>query len=120
MEREPRDTQWEQEILEVLTGLREWRAAHPQATLAEIEAAVDDRLDAVRARLVEEAAQASRAASLREVPEAERPRCPDCGQALVERSRARRTLTVRGNRQLHLERSYGVCPACGVGLFPPG
>jgi RNase P subunit RPR2 len=120
MDREPPDAQWEPEIMAMLTGLREWRAAHPHATFAEIEAAVDDRLDELRARMVEEAAQASRAASLREVPEAERPRCPDCGQTLVERNRARRTLTVRGNRPIHLERSYGVCPACGAGLFPPG
>jgi YgiT-type zinc finger domain-containing protein len=120
MDQEPRDSQWEAEIMEVLTGMREWRAAHPHATFVEIEAAIDERLDGLRARMVEEAAQASRVARLRELPAEERPRCPDCGQGLVERSRARRTLTVRGNRQIHLERSYGVCPACGVGLFPPG
>jgi hypothetical protein len=115
-----RDERWEQEIVEVLSGMREWRAAHPHATFVEIEAAVDERLASLRARMVEEAAQASRAAQLRALPAEERPRCPDCGQVLVDRGRARRTLTVRGNRQVHLERSYGVCPACGVGLFPPG
>jgi hypothetical protein len=114
MEQEPRDAQWQQEIREVLSRMREWRAAHPHATFVEIEAAVDERLDGLRARTVEEAAQASRAARLWELPAAERPRCPACGQVLVDRSRSRRTRTVRGNRQVHLERSYGVCPACGV------
>jgi YgiT-type zinc finger domain-containing protein len=114
------DPEWERLVMEVLTGMREWRVAHPRATLVEIEAAVDERLDGLRARMVEDAALASRAARLRELPEAERPRCPECGQFLVERGRPTRTLTVRGNRQIHLERSYGVCPACGAGHFPPG
>jgi YgiT-type zinc finger domain-containing protein len=114
------NAQWEQLVTEVLTGMQEWRVAHPHATLAEIEAAVDERLDGLRARMVEDAAVASRAAQLRELPEAERPRCPDCEQLLVERGRPTRTLTVRGNRQIHLERSYTVCPACGAGHFPPG
>ena len=31
---------WEHLVQEVLTGRRDWRAAHPKATFAEIEAAV--------------------------------------------------------------------------------
>jgi hypothetical protein len=99
--------------------MQDWRTAHPRASFAEIEAAVDERLARVRARMLEEAALASRAADVGALPVAERPRCPDCGQAVVDRGRHTRTLTVSGNQPVCLERSYAVCPACGAGLFPP-
>ena len=38
-----RDAHWRELAEEVLTGFREWREAHPTATLAEIEAALDAR-----------------------------------------------------------------------------
>lgn len=36
--------QLQRESEEILTGMREWRIAHPKATFAEIQTAVDDRL----------------------------------------------------------------------------
>ena len=38
------DGRWAGEAEAVLTGFKEWRLAHPQATLTEIEAALDARL----------------------------------------------------------------------------
>lgn len=104
---------------EVLTGMQDWRAAHPRATFAEIEAEVETQLSRLRVRLLEDAALASRAADLTAATEAERPACPQCGQGLQARGRRTRQITVRGNRAVHLERTYAVCPACGTGLFPP-
>lgn len=46
------DAEWERLNQEALRELRDWRAAHPKATLREIEIAVDGRLAAARARLV--------------------------------------------------------------------
>ena len=37
---------------EVITGMAEWRGQHPRATLSEIEAALDERLARVRARML--------------------------------------------------------------------
>ena len=51
-------SEWRRLADEVWIGLAEWRLAHPRATLGEIEAAVDERLAAVRARLVQDLARA--------------------------------------------------------------
>ena len=48
---------------EVLTGVRDWRTAHPRATFAEIEAAVEERLSGLRAQLLQDVALASAAAA---------------------------------------------------------
>ena len=56
--------QWRALSDEVLTGMQDWRAAHPQATFAEIEAEVAAHLGRLRAQMVEDAALTSRAAGL--------------------------------------------------------
>ena len=54
------DARWATEAGAVLSGFKEWRQAHPRATLVEIEAALDARLAVMRARLLEDAALAER------------------------------------------------------------
>jgi YgiT-type zinc finger domain-containing protein len=112
--------QWQVLTEEVLSGMEDWRAAHPKATFAEIEAAVDERLGRMRARMLEAAALASAAADVSGSAVSERPTCPHCGKALVARGKRERTLRVPGKQTVTLRRSYAVCPACGTGLFPPG
>jgi YgiT-type zinc finger domain-containing protein len=112
--------QWQVLTEDVLSGMADWRAAHPKATFAEIEAAVDERLGRMRARMLEAAALASAAADVRGSEAADRPVCPDCGQVLAARGVRERTLRVPGQQTVTLARSYTVCPACGAGLFPPG
>ena len=114
------DERWEALIAEVTTGLRAWRAAHPRATFREIEAALDERLDRARARMLEEAALTSPAADLAGQPAAERPRCPNCSGAVQARGQQERAVTVQGDQTVRLRRSYAVCTACGAGVFPPG
>jgi YgiT-type zinc finger domain-containing protein len=109
---------WRAMTAEIVTGIAEWRQRHPRATLGEIEAAVDERWAAARARIVQEAALASAAADLGRTPE--RPACPRCGARMEARGRGERTLTTHGDRAIRLRRSRAVCPACGAGLFPPG
>jgi YgiT-type zinc finger domain-containing protein len=94
----------------VEAALRDWHAAHPQATLAEIEQMVDHLWHPVRASLVSRVAGEA----------ATDPRCPRCGMALVKRGRRRRRLTTHGDATLQLERDYQRCPACGEGFFSPG
>jgi YgiT-type zinc finger domain-containing protein len=115
-----RAARWRVLSEEVLSGMADWRAAHPRATFAEIEAEVEAQLARLRVRLLEDAALASRAADLAAQPASERPPCPACGQPLEPRGQQTRTLTVRGDQAVHLRRSYAVCSACGTGLFPPG
>lgn len=108
------------EIAEAVAGLRDWRAQHPRATFAEIEAAVDERFNAARARVLGELAQLSEAADLAGRPVRARARCPDCGGRLAPRGKRRRAVVTQGAKEVVLERDYALCPACGRGVFPPG
>jgi DNA-directed RNA polymerase subunit RPC12/RpoP len=111
---------WHTDAEEVLLGLTEWRLQHPRATLAEIEAAVDEKMVGMRARMVERMALASRAADLAGAPAGERARCTRCGAELRPRGKKTRRLVTQGGQELRLARDYAVCPSCGTGLFPPG
>ena len=108
---------WPELSEEVVTGMKEWRLQHPKATLREIETALDERLGRLRARMLQDAALASDQADW---TEAEAPRCPECGAGLRARVQAERHLQTHGGQEIKLVRRYGVCPACGAGIFPPG
>jgi YgiT-type zinc finger domain-containing protein len=112
--------QLQRESEEIMTGMREWRVAHPRATFAEIQEAVDERLDRLRARLLEEIALASRAAEGGALTEPERPSCPACGTRMTPRGTRTRTVLVQGDQPVTLRRSYFWCPRCEAGVFPPG
>lgn len=114
------DREWKCLSEEVVTGMREWRLSHPRAKLSEIEVALDERLNRMRARMLEDAASASAASDWKGEPEAEHPRCPECGKVLVARGRRFRGIQSQGGQQLRLSRTYGECPGCGAGFFPPG
>lgn len=113
------DAGWRELSEAVLSGIADWRAAHPRATLKEIELEIDQRLDRLRARLVEDTALASGQTEWR-AGQGAAPRCPDCGQPLQSAGKRRRRVQTRGHQELTLTRQYGVCPACGRGFFPPG
>ena len=127
MDGETFEQKWAALSEEVLTGMRDWRAQHPRATLREIETEVDGRLAGLRARMLEHVALQSRAAAWStragrgETGEAgAAARCPDCGSALQPRGSRTRRLQTHGGQELSLRREYGVCPHCGQALFPPG
>jgi hypothetical protein len=107
---------WRAEAEAIATGLTEWRAQHPRATFAEIEAALDARLDGMRARLLEDLALASRATEAGGAGAA----CPACGGRLEGRGSHERQVVTQGDRVVRLRRAYATCSACGAGLFPPG
>jgi hypothetical protein len=111
---------WRELSEQVLDEMQNWRAAHPRATLAEIEVEAEARIVRLRARLVEDAARASPRRDWSEQEPRDRPRCPACGHALQARGLDTRRLTVPGDQPIELERRYGTCPTCGTGLFPPG
>ena len=104
---------------EVVTGMRDWRTAHPRATFAEIETALDERLQRLRAHMLADTALASATADLPALAPSARPRCPQCDVVLVARGQESRTLLIHGGEPVPLRRHYAACPACGAGLFPP-
>lgn len=97
-------------------ALADWRTAHPHATFAELEAAVETQLAQVRAQVLADALPADAAPGT----EAARPGCTQCGAALVSRGRHPRTLRVIGDAPVTLLRTYWTGPRCGEGVFPPG
>ena len=103
---------WDRRAAQVRADVQTWRAAHPRATLKQIEQEVDRRLAAARARLVE-------AMALTEPTEFP-PVCPDCGAAMAWEGARTRRLTTTHDEVIVLTRRYARCSACGAGLFPPG
>jgi hypothetical protein len=111
---------WDEVSRVVHAELAAWRAAHPRATLAEIEAAVGAAMQRLQARYLHDLAGASPCADLAAVPVAQRPVCPTCGGRLVARGRQGRDVLVAGQPEpVRLHRSYAVCTACRAGVFPP-
>lgn len=96
---------------EAVAALATWQAAHPDATLAEIEHAVDRHLSAYRAALITTAA-AARAPDTR-------PVCPGCGTGLQRVGRRSRHLATAQGGDLVFHEPVWRCPACGAGLSPP-
>jgi hypothetical protein len=119
MESELPEPTWEELSAEILSGMREWRLSHPKATLREIEQALDQHWYRLRARMLRDVALQSRAANWQHSSAAERPTCRACGTALILRGKHSRHLKTAGGQELTLERSYGLCPTCKTGLFPP-
>jgi len=99
---------------DVLAQVLAWRQAHPQASFAELEAAVEAQLDQLRAQVLEQAVLAPPATA------PARPTCPACGGALQARGERERRLTVAGGQQVRLRRPYYWCSPCAAGVFPPG
>ncbi len=100
--------------------MTEWRKEHPKATWAEIEAAVDERMNQLRAQLLQEVVQMGETEAWNQLPPEERPRCATCGKLLLVRGEQTRWIQTTGGEAVKLTRTYGTCPACGVGFFPPG
>jgi YgiT-type zinc finger domain-containing protein len=113
------DERWQELAEEAMSGMKEWRLAHPKATLSEIEAALDERLERVRARMLQDAAQVSGAAEIAGA-KGGLVRCPECGEELADQGQETRQVTTKGGHKIELRRSYGLCPGCGARLFPPG
>lgn len=117
MNAEEMSQQWQQSSQQASQAIAHWRVAHPEATLAEIEAAVDEQMNRLRARMIEEVAQAS---PLEQEESGRQSRkCPQCGERMQARGKHQRGLQTQGGQQVRLKRQYLSCPACGYSFFPP-
>lgn len=109
-----------QEIYEeIVTGMKEWRIANPKATMREIEREARRQVSKLEAHLIEKSALASKSKEWAGNEREERPHCPNCGEPLVARGKQMRKLQATSGREVKLERTYGVCPKCEAGFFPP-
>src|SRR5260370_5211149 len=100
-------------------GMTQWRKEHPHATWAEIEAAVDEQMNQMRAQLIEELVQMGESEDWSKNPSEERPTCATCGEPLWARGEKTRWIQTTGGPTVKLTPTYGTCPARGGGLFPP-
>jgi DNA-directed RNA polymerase subunit RPC12/RpoP len=85
--------------------MKEWRLQHP-------------KLGRLRARMLQDAALTSAKADWEEGEDG--PVCAECGTQLQAWVKAERHLQTHEGQEIALERRYGVCPACGAEIFPPG
>src|SRR5260370_31033468 len=90
-ERSPQMQQVSAGLRDVL-GMTQWRKEHPQATWAEIEAAVDERINQLRAQLIEGVVQMGESQQWSEMPPEDRPRCSTYGKSLRARWKQTRFL----------------------------
>src|SRR6266849_570716 len=86
----------------------------------EREEVVDAQINQLRAQLIQELMQMGEAGEWSAGPAEGRPRCERCATVLVARGKQTRFLQTNGGEAIKLERSYGTCPECGQGIFPPG
>lgn len=109
---------WGAEADGLFAEIEAWRAEHAAATFDEIEDAIEERVQRLRNRLLTDTVQTSPRTEFG--GSADRPVCPSCGGALQAKGRARRQLLTHQGGTVELDRTYGYCPRCTAGFFPPG
>src|ERR1700730_3581569 len=77
-------------------GMTQWRKEHPKATWAEIEAAVDEQINQLRAQMLQELVQMGEVEPWSQQSEEERPRCATCGKVLWARGEQTRCIQTTG------------------------
>jgi hypothetical protein len=103
---------------QILMDIKEWRRAHPRATYVEIEEEIHKRMMQLEAQLIQEAALESPSREWGRGSGADAAACPKCAVPLQARGKQKRTLQGNGGESVTLNRTYGICPKCGEGLFP--
>lgn len=111
---------WREKSMEILTDVKEWRRTHQRATYVEIEKEVHRRMMELEAQLLQDLAQASPSREWGKTLGQSAILCPTCHVPLQARGKQKRTLQGNGGQQVSITRTYGTCPQCGAGLFPPG
>jgi hypothetical protein len=90
---------------QIISGMKEWRSAHPRATMREIEREARERVSRLEASLIEESALRGQANEWAGQAPEERPTCATCGEALVAPGKQKRRLQASRGREIELERT---------------
>ncbi len=120
MSKEEAQQDWRSLSEEAVSGMSEWRQAHPKATFQEIEQEVDTRLNRLRSRMVKDLAQQSEASNWSDPQGTNAPVCPKCGGTLRKRGKHQREVQSSGGSRIHLDRQFARCTDCGYSFSPPG
>lgn len=96
-----------------------WNKSNPNATFLEIEVKAREGVSRLEARLIQDSVLEREIDDWSKREEKERPTCPNCHIPLVSRGRRLRRLQATEGREIQLKRTYGTCPKCGTGFFPP-
>ena len=105
--------------LQDVLGMTQWRKEHPKATWAEIEAAVDERINQLRAQMIQDVVQMGKTEDWSQQPEEERPRCATCGKPLSARGEQTRFLQTNGRGSGQADAHVWHLPRVWGRLFSP-
>ncbi len=104
---------------EIIREMKAWNTSNPKATFLEIEVKARELVSQLEAHLLPESALERERDDWSQREERERPTCPTCQMPLLSRGKRVRHLQGPAGRDIHLQRTYGTCPKCGTGFFPP-
>lgn len=93
--------------------IREWQEANPQATLTEMERAIDEELEKLRRQII------TGLVKERESQEDGKTACPNCERNMGKNGKRKRRLKTKGGEEIEYERQQMRCFHCGMTLFPP-
>jgi hypothetical protein len=103
---------------EILVDMDNWNKSNTNATLLEIEEKSRELTSKLEVALIEKTALEREEESWSKKGAEECPSCPTCHISITSRGKRERTLQGAQGREIHLKRTYGTCPNCGVGFFP--
>ncbi|SRR6266436_5351696 len=104
---------------EIFVDMDSWNKCNPDATFLEIEEKARELASKLEVALIQKSALEREEENWTEKEEGERLTCPNCQIPLVSRGKRTRNLQGAAGREIKLKRTYGTCPNCGTGLFPP-
>lgn len=104
---------------EIIREMNAWNASNSKATFLDIEVKARELVSQLEAHLIQASAFERERDEWSKREERERPTCPHCQIPLLSRGKRVRHLQGPAGRAIHLERTYGTCPTCGTGCFPP-
>ena len=99
-------------------GMTQWRKEHPKATWAEIEAAVDEQINQLRAQLIQDMVQMGETEGWSGMPGGGTSELSTSGKPLCARGKQTRFMQTNGGEAVKLTRTYGTCPSVGSAFFP--
>jgi hypothetical protein len=104
---------------EIIQEMNIWNKSSPDASFLEIELKARELVSKLEARLIQDSAVTREIDNWSKKGEKERPTCPHCHEPLISRGKRLRNLQGTRGRKIEIERTYGTCPRCGAGFFPP-
>src|SRR5436305_14992781 len=104
---------------EIIREMNAWNTSNADATFLEREVKARELVSKLEAHLIQESALERERDDWSKQEEKKEPTCPNCHVPLLSRGKRVRHLQATAGREIQLKRTYGTCPKCGTGFFPP-